>query len=297
MEDIEKRIEVGKASVKAMLKAKELIRPGASLLDVAEQTEKYLRDMGFGLAFPINLSLNSHAAHYAPSYADGAIFSEGDIVKIDFGAERDGMLGDGAISIEIGGEKSRIIEAANAALEGALSLVKDNAKVCDIGREIDRISREYGFNVIKNLGGHGVEDNDLHHGLFIPNYDNNDDTILEEGMVIAIEPFLTTGVGMVADGEECEIYSFIGHANVRSPIARALQEEIEKNYTSNPFAARWLFPMAKSKFALYAGISELARAGALEPHPVLIEVSKGDVAQAEAEVLVEKDGYTPITKI
>ena len=291
------RKEVGKASVDAMLKAKELIVPGAGILNVAEHTEAYLRGIGFGLAFPINLSINSHAAHYAPSYGDTATFSDGDIVKIDFGAERDGMLGDGAISIQIGDAQSKIIEAANAALEGALSIIRANAKVCDIGREIDRIAQGYGFNVIKNLGGHGVEDNDLHHGLFIPNYDNKDDTILEEGMVIAIEPFLTTGIGMVEDGEECEIYSFIDHANVRSPIARALQEEIEKNYGSNPFAARWLYPLAKSKFALYAAISELSRAGALEPHPVLIEASRGDVAQAEAEVLVEKDGYIPITKI
>ena len=34
---------------------------------------------------------------------------------------------------------------------------------------------------IKNLGGHGIKEHDLHAELFIPNYDNGDFTVLEEG--------------------------------------------------------------------------------------------------------------------
>ena len=81
-----------------------MVKPGARLLDVAESAEKFLKDKGFGLAFPINLSVNEQAAHYTPSVGDERIFTENDLVKIDFGAERNGLLGDGAITVDLSGK-------------------------------------------------------------------------------------------------------------------------------------------------------------------------------------------------
>ena len=49
-------------------------------------------------------------------------------------------------------------------------------------------------------------------------------------------------------------------------------------------------------FSIYAGISELSRSGALMPYPTLIEISGGAVSQAEAEIVVEKDGCEVVTK-
>lgn len=60
--DIETIREVGRASVEAMLMAKELVKPGVKLLDVANAAENFLREKGFGLAFPINISRNEQAA-------------------------------------------------------------------------------------------------------------------------------------------------------------------------------------------------------------------------------------------
>ncbi|MGD0510231.1 MAG: type II methionyl aminopeptidase [Candidatus Micrarchaeaceae archaeon] len=288
--------EVGKASSDAMLYAADMVKPGAKLLDVAEAAEKFLRDKGFAAAFPINLSINEQAAHYTPSVGDEKVFTDKDIVKVDFGAMKDGMLGDGAITVDLSGKHQKMIEAADKALDSAIALVRHGVSVCDIGKAIFETIEPYGFRPVMNLGGHGIGVHDLHTDPFIPNYDNADFTVLETGMVVAIEPFVTTGEGMVANSSTCEIYSYVENAQVRSPDARNLLEIISKDNAKEPFAIRWLEKYLPSKFRLYAAVAELVRAEALEPHPMLIETSGGPVAQAEAQLLVTDEGCEIITR-
>lgn len=288
--------EIGNASADAMIYASKMVRPGAKLLDVAEASEKFLREKGFGLAFPINLSINEQAAHYTPTVADEKVFSENDIVKIDFGAEKNGLLGDGAITIDLSGKRQKMIDVAELALDNAISAVRHGVSVCDIGKAISDTVKDSGFVPIKNLGGHAIKEHELHAEFFIPNYDNGDFTVLEEGMVIAIEPFITTGKGMVTDSDINEIYSFVASVPVRSAEAKLLMQHIEKSNSKEPFAVRWLSNLVNSKFRLYAAISELTRAGVIEPHPTLVEISGKDVAQAEAQLVVTKDGCDVITR-
>jgi len=59
--------ELGAVSVEAMKHASQLVKPGAKLLDVANSAEKFVKDKGYGTAFPINLSVNAQAAHYTPT--------------------------------------------------------------------------------------------------------------------------------------------------------------------------------------------------------------------------------------
>jgi methionyl aminopeptidase len=297
VDDLKLNEEVGRVSVDAILHAAKLVKPGASLLDVAVASEKYLADIGYSPAFPINLSINQRAAHYTPTFEDMTLFGENDVVKVDFGAEKNGILGDGALTVDLSGNHSEMIDAAENALEAAISKVKVGVEVREIGREIERVVSSAGFSPIRNLGGHGIGVNELHEGVFIPNYDNGDTTRLEEGQTVAIEPFVTDGKGMVRDEAVCEIYTFVGHAGVRSPVARNVLAEIEKSYGQNPFAARWLARIAGSKFGLYASMSELVRVGAIEPNPVLIESGNGIVTQAEAELVVEKDGCRILTMV
>ncbi len=295
-EDIKTIEEVGALSFKAINKAKEMAKPGMKLIELADGVEKFIRDSGFDIAFPINLSVNVEAAHYTPSLMDDRTIGEKDIMKIDFGAARDGLLGDCALTVDFSGDNQDLVEASKSALENAVSMVKAGVKVRDIGKEIERTIKSMGFSPVMNLGGHGVGRHDLHADLFIPNYDNGSDDELEEGKVIAIEPFATTGKGMITEGDTCEIYSFNGETGVRSQGARQVLAEISSKYPSEPFAARWLSNIIPSKFGLYAAIQELVRSGALEPYPTLIEVSKGLVSQAEVSMLVEKDGCKVLTK-
>ncbi len=289
--------EVGAFSYKALLNAKSLVKPGARLLDVAEKAEKFALDAGFGCAFPINLSINSQAAHYTPSMLDDKVFSESDLVKVDFGVSKEGILGDCAVTVDLSGKYTSLVEASEDALKNAIAAVKADVPVSMIGGIIEKTIEKKGFKPIRNLGGHGVEEHDLHTHPFVQNYNNGDFTLLEEGMVIAIEPFATDGKkDLISESDVCEIYEFAGESLVRSPYARAAQSEIMKKYEHEPFAVRWLSGAIKEKFNLYVGINELVRSGSLSTHPVLIGLGGGMISQAEAQVLVTKEGCEILTK-
>ena len=295
--DKEKLRGVGKVLGEAILMAKGMVKPGVKLITVADAAEKFLRDKNYGIAFPMNISVNEQAAHYTPCLDDDKVFTNADLVKIDFGAEKDGFLGDCAVTIDLSGKYGGLVSAANEALAKAISVVKAGVTVNEIGKAIAESIESKGYSPIKNLGGHGINEHELHAEPFIPNYDNGDETELEEGMVIALEPFATTGKGFVADSDIREIFSYVGEGTTRSADSRLLLKEISTKYTTEPFAARWLSNKINSRFRLYAAMGELMRAGAITPHSTLVEVSNGMVSQAEAQLIVEKEGCALLTKL
>ncbi len=288
--------EVGKASFEALQHAKSLVKAGKSMLSTAEEIEKFMKDKGFECAFPVNLSVNTWAAHYTPTADDKTVFTENDVVKVDIGARKGSYLGDCALTVDLGGKHSKLVEASEKALESAISMVKAGRKVCEIGREVENIAKEAGFNPIRNLGGHGIERDDLHASIFIPNYDNGDNTELEEGQVIAIETFITDGSGYVHDGDVVQIFQLHGPMTLRSQDSRKVLDYVEKAYSTNPFAMRWLIKEFKSEFTVKKAINEMYNTGGLEAYPVLIERTGGTVTQTEKEMIVEKDSCTVITK-
>jgi methionyl aminopeptidase len=325
-EDYDKLIRVvGGFSYQALMHAKSLVKVDAKLIDVANDVEKYVRDKGFGCAFPINLSINEQAAHYSPSCDDSRVFTDKDLVKIDFGVSKDGVLGDCAVTVDLSGKHQKLVEASAEALANAIKKVKAGVKVFEIGAEIQKTIESKGFLPVKNLGGHGVALHDLHSEPFIPNYDNDDETELEDGMVIAIEPFATDGkTGLIKESDICEIYELAGDAQLRSVDARTAIQIIAEYFESEPFAKRQMVryllasfkngsltpPISDLKSAIVPSISEylennfrisiamraLLEGGAIVAHPVLVDVDGGMVSQAEAQVLVTKDGCEILTK-
>ncbi len=294
--DYQKLKEAGKVSREALQYARTLVKPGKKLLDIAEEIESFMKEKGCEMSFPVNLSINESAAHYTPEYDDKSTVPEGAVVKVDIGARKDVYLTDCAITISLSDKHAKLVEASEKALENAISLVKAGRPVNEIGREIEKVAKDYGFNPIKNLGGHGIEQDELHAHVFIPNYDNGDTTELEDGQVIAIEPFITTGVGYVEDGSTLQIFQKVSDQLPRSNEARSVSEFVTKNYLTYPFAMRWLIKNTDlGEFKVRKGIAELANIGALETFPVLVEKSKGMVSQSEKELIVEKDSCTIVT--
>ena len=72
-----------------------------------------------------------------------------------------------------------------------------------IGKTVERIARKGGFSVIENLAGHGVG-GALHEAPanILSFYDATDRRMLREGMVIAVEPFLSTGATYAEQGDD-----------------------------------------------------------------------------------------------
>lgn len=273
------------------------MKAGASVLEVAEKAEAFIKGRGMLPSFPVNLSVNERAAHYTPLAGDQSVFGGTDVVKIDLGARKGDALGDCAVTVDLSGNHSKLIDAAEEALEAALSKIRKGVALNSIGREVGEIAKRKGFNPIRNLGGHGIEKGDLHAAVFIPNFDNGDTTELEEGQVVAVEVFLTYGAGYVTDGDVLQIFRKSGEAaGARNEDTRRIASFIEGNYGTYPFALRWLAKEFDSEFKIRRALNELASLDALEPFPMLVEKTKGIVAQAEKEVIVEKDSCSVVTR-
>lgn len=292
---VEKLIKAGEIAKKIKEEVLKLIKPGASLYEIAEFVENRTIELGGKPAFPCNLSINEIAAHYTPYIGDKTVLHEGDYLKVDLGVHVDGYIADTAFTVRVGMEDDELIEASREALENAISVVRAGVKINEIGKIIEETIREYGFNPIVNLSGHVIERYKLHTGISIPNiYRPHDNYELKEGDVVAIEPFATTGGGQVIEVPPTLIYMYVRDRPVRLPQARTLLSYVKKNFSTLPFAYRWvqnLMPEAQLKLALM----QLEKAGALYGYPILKEIRGGLVSQAEHTVIVEKDGALVIT--
>jgi len=290
MEDglIEKYKKAGKIASEAREFSRTLIKEGAKTLDIANAIEDKIMSLGAtGFAFPTNLSINSVAAHSTPRINDDTVLKKGDILKVDIGAHVDGFISDTAYTIEVGGHTNNdLVEASHDALKAALDMVKPGVVVSKIGAVIEDAIKKKGFKPIANLSGHEIGEYDLHAGITIPNFDNNSTAKLEDGMVIAIEPFATNGFGKVIDAKESEIFRLTGEERpIRQMAARKIMGYAAENYQFLPFCRRWIAKNVGG-FGIEIGMMELIRNGMLHQYPVLKEEKDGLVSQHEHTVIV-----------
>ncbi len=289
-DEMELLLRAGEIAKKVKSEVIKLVKPGASLYEIAEFVENRIAELGGKPAFPCNLSINEIAAHYTPYRGDSTALREGDYLKIDIGVHVEGYIADTALTIRVGMDEDDLMEASREALENAIATIRAGIEIREISRAIEETIRGMGFNPIVNLSGHKIERYKLHAGISVPNvYRAADTYVLKEGDVFAIEPFATTGAGQVIEVPPALIYMFIKNKPVRMPQARKLLNHVKTNYSSLPFAYRWLqklMPDAKLKLALV----QLERAGAIYSYNILREIRGGLVTQFEHTVVVEKDG-------
>ena len=283
-------IKAGEIASEALEYGINLIKKDRSVLEIIENTEAKIFQLGGRPAFPANISINEIAAHYSPIKEDFPI-KESDIVKLDVGVHVNGAIGDNAATV---GSNKELIEASREALNEAIKIIQIGTKLRDIGKAIEKTISSYGFNPIKNLTGHSIDIYEQHSGLSIPNYDNKDEFKLKKGMIIAIEPFATNGIGMIEEGKDSGIFKMENAKSVRTQISKEILDYISKEYSTLPFAKRWLlkkFPEFKVNFAL----NNLEREGIISQYKQLPEKRKGIVSQEEHTLLID-DNVKILTK-
>ncbi|MDN3919993.1 type I methionyl aminopeptidase [Roseateles violae] len=184
--------------LKRMLDA---IKPGMTTLELDQMGAAWLAEMGAKSApatsynFPgaTCISINEQAAHGIPGSRK---IVKGDVVNVDVSAELGGYFADtGGTRIvpPTTPTKTQLVFAAQYALEQALKEVRHGARLNRIGHAISRVARAHRFKVIENLCSHGVGRSLHEEPEYIPGYyDDADPRYLSEGMVITIEPFLST---------------------------------------------------------------------------------------------------------
>ncbi|MEA3329901.1 MAG: type II methionyl aminopeptidase [Nanoarchaeota archaeon] len=288
---IKKIREAGNIAKQIKKELPNILKKDKLLLEIAEEIETMIKKLGGELAFPTNLSINEIAAHYTPSYNDET--KAHGLLKVDFGVHIGGFISDCAVSFDLENseENKKLIEVANNCFANAIEAVKDEKSLGEIGGAIQKTAEENNFSPVQNLSGHSLDNYQIHSGITIPNYDNNNENVLDDG-AYAIEPFVTKGVGIVKDGKPSGIYEVRGNAVVRDPKAREIFQYILENYQTLPFCSRWLVKEFGTRALI--SLSQIEQSGALHQFPQLAEKSGANVAQAENTILIE-DGKVEVT--
>ncbi|MFP5417061.1 MAG: type I methionyl aminopeptidase [Actinomycetes bacterium] len=200
-ETIELMRESSRIASDAMYEAAKGIAPGVTTDALDAIAHEYMLDHGaypsaLGYrSFPKSIctSVNEVICHGIP---DTRPLEEGDLVKIDVTAFKNGVHGDNCGTFACGElpEDSRLLmERTREALHRAIRAVRPGRETNVIGRVIEAYAKRFGYGVVREYTGHGVH-SAFHSGLIILHYDNTAyRDVMEPGMTFTIEPMLTLG--------------------------------------------------------------------------------------------------------
>jgi methionyl aminopeptidase len=261
---------------------------------VLESIEDLIRERGAQPGFPAQSSRNHVAAHYCSSPDDALEYQEGDCVKVDIGVHVDGWVADTATTVDLSsdGRWKALIGAASAALNAAIAKVSDGVPVSEIGAAVERTITSAGFEPIRNLTGHGLGRWKVHTPPQIPNYGERGGGVLRTGMVIAIEPFASTGRGYITERGKSEVFMMVRPPQKAKGLDRGMLKAIE-SWRGLPIARRYFreFDPAVVEDVL----SKLARQGSLMRYPPLVEDEGVMVAQCEHSLYLGPEGVEILT--
>ena len=200
--EIELMREAGRIVALAHQAIKPMIKAGVSTLDIDQVVETVIREhhaipsfKGYG-GFPGSActSINDEVVHGIPSKT--RVLKEGDIIKIDIGAQYKGYHGDSAWTYPVGKvseSTQKLLDITEKSLYEGLKKARSGLRLSDISHAIQTFAEEHGFSVVREFVGHGIGKN-LHEDPQIPNYGlPNRGPILKPGMTFAIEPMVNAG--------------------------------------------------------------------------------------------------------
>lgn len=295
MEDevLECYLKAGKAVAKALDLAKKITRPGTKYADLCKLCEGEIKNNGCGLSFPMNISLDNIAAHYSPIIDDETVVPEKGLLKLDLGSHYNGYIADAAITVNLGNDKGLyedLMHASEEGLNSAIQNFKPGVDLFTIGQFIEKTISSYGLKPVSNLGGHSLEQYNLHAGQFVPNTRQAGSNYkIKVDDVFAIEPFATDGYGQIKNAPEMTIYRVANTKKKNLNLSdRALAQKFKTNFRQLPFSPRWIDFIDKNK--IQSIMDKFLRLRILSGYNVFVEIGNGLVSQTEHTVIVTKDG-------
>jgi methionyl aminopeptidase len=202
--DIEYLKAIGRVCAEALRKMMNATRAGMTTRELDEIGRAFLEAEGARSAPQVTynypaatcISVSPVIAHGIP---DEHVLGAGELIHIDVSAELDGYYADTGASLVVSRRDrnlERLLDATKTTLTKALRAAKAGNPLNGIGRTVQTEANKRGYNVIYDLTGHGIGHKLHEHPREILNFHNPDDhRILNDGLVLAIEPFLTTGIG------------------------------------------------------------------------------------------------------
>ncbi|NIM18631.1 MAG: type I methionyl aminopeptidase [Candidatus Latescibacteria bacterium] len=181
--------------------AGKLIRVGVKRVEIDRAIEERILKRGGKPAFKgfhgfpaaTCISINEEVVHGIP---DDRVLEEGQIVGIDVGVYRDGYYADAARTFPVGEvspQVKKLLKVTREALEKGIAKAVVGNNLTDISHAVESYVTGHGFSVVKTLVGHGIGQQ-MHEQPQVPNFGPPaQGPVLEEGLVIAIEPMVNIG--------------------------------------------------------------------------------------------------------
>ena len=139
-------------------------------------------------------SVNEVVCHGMPSKTD--VLRDGDIVNLDVTTMMDGFHGDTSATFVIGPASPaaiRLVETARRCRDAGIAVVRDGARLGDVGAAIAEVAHTAGYSVVRDFGGHG-SGRKMHAEPHVPHTGTRGTGMrLRAGMAFTIEPMITLG--------------------------------------------------------------------------------------------------------
>jgi methionyl aminopeptidase len=210
-EEIDKMAAAGDVLVRTMNLLAGKIRPGVTTQELDQAAEKFIRSQDCEPAFKgyrgfpgsICASPNSMIVHGIPGPYK---LERGDVISIDIGVVRDGWVADAARTFPVGPitpVAQKLLRVTEESLHLAVPQCRTGNHLGDVSNAIQTHVEAAGFSIVRTLVGHGIG-RSMHEDPQIPNYGlPGTGVLLEEGMVLAVEPMVNVGshtVRQASDG-------------------------------------------------------------------------------------------------
>jgi len=186
----------------------EMIAPGVTTAELDAEAERIAERFGAeslfkgvpgrGGPFPGNIcaSIDEQVVHGIPG--DRKI-RRGELVSIDYGCRLEGYCADAAVTFIVGEAPPatrKLAEVTYQSLTRAIEMAAPGVLWSTIARAIQEYVESQGFSVVREFVGHGIG-REMHEDPKVPNFYSRElarrDILLEEGLVIAVEPMVTMG--------------------------------------------------------------------------------------------------------
>jgi methionyl aminopeptidase len=200
--EIERMRRAGRAAARTLAFVGSALRPGMSTADidrlVREDTARRRgrpSQLGYeGFPAAVCTSRNHVVCHGIPRANE--VLEEGDIINVDVTTELDGYHGDTSAMFAIGEASEparRLVDVARRCRDAGIAVIRDGARLGDIGAAIQELAMREGVSVVTELGGHGIG-RTMHGDPHVPHVGRRGTgPRLRAGMALTVEPMVNLG--------------------------------------------------------------------------------------------------------